>query len=38
MKLPKKHLADLWDLINETRCYQWDSNPWVWIVKFKRID
>ena len=27
----------LWDLINEKRGYSWGSNPWVWVVEFKRI-
>lgn len=29
--------ANLWDSINETRGYGWDTNPWVWVVEFKRI-
>lgn len=28
---------DLWDSINAKRGYGWDSNPWVWVVEFKRI-
>jgi hypothetical protein len=24
----------LWDSINAKRGYSWDSNPWVWVVKF----
>jgi len=28
----------LWDSINEKRGYGWASNPWVWVVDFKRID
>jgi len=27
---------ELWDSINEKRGYGWDSNPWVWVVEFKR--
>lgn len=26
----------LWDKINAKRGYSWDSNPWVWVVEFKR--
>jgi hypothetical protein len=28
----------LWDSINAKRGYGWDSNPWVWVVSFKRIE
>jgi len=28
---------DLWDSINSSRDYGWDSNPYVWVVGFKRI-
>ena len=26
----------LWDSINEKRGYSWKSNPWVWVIEFKR--
>jgi len=26
----------LWDSINAKRGYSWESNPWVWVVEFKR--
>lgn len=29
--------ANLWDSINLKRGYGWDSNPWVWVVEFKRL-
>jgi len=29
--------ARLWDSINLKRGYGWDSNPWVWVVEFKRL-
>ncbi|KGB99472.1 hypothetical protein [Burkholderia cepacia] len=28
---------DLWDSLNATRGYGWDTNPWVWVVEFRRI-
>lgn len=28
---------DLWDGLNATRGYGWDSNPWVWVVSFDRL-
>jgi hypothetical protein len=29
---------DLWDSINKKRGYSWESNPWVWVVEFRRIN
>ena len=34
----KMHFEALWDSINEDRGYSWESNPWVWVVNFKRIE
>lgn len=28
---------NLWDSINAKRGYSWDSNPWVWVIEFKRV-
>lgn len=28
----------LWDSINAKRGYPWESNPWVWVVEFKKLD
>lgn len=33
----KSEFAVLWDSINEKRGFGWDINPWVWVIKFKRI-
>lgn len=27
----------LWDSINAKRGYPWESNPWVWVIEFRRI-
>jgi len=29
--------AHLWDSINAKREYSWESNPWVWVITFKKI-
>lgn len=28
---------ELWDPINAKRGFPWASNPWVWVVEFKRV-
>ncbi len=32
----REKFRELWDSINAKRGYSWASNPWVWVVKFKR--
>lgn len=27
----------LWDSINAKRGYSWQSNPWVWVIDFRRV-
>lgn len=34
----KECFAHLWDSVNTDRGYSWDSNPFVWVVEFKRIE
>jgi hypothetical protein len=34
---PTSAFRDLWDSINVDR-YPWESNPWVWVVNFKRVE
>lgn len=28
----------LWNSINNDRGYGWDSNPWTWVIEFKRVE
>ena len=30
--------ASLWDSINSARGLGWDTNPWVWVISFKRVE
>lgn len=32
----RQSFSILWDKINAKRSHSWDSNPWVWVVEFKR--
>ena len=32
----RDRFCDLWNSINAKRGYSWESNPWVWVVEFKR--
>jgi len=34
--MPRWAFHELWDAINGKRA-PWDSNPWVWVIEFKRI-
>ncbi|MBA7499230.1 hypothetical protein ES704_01970 [subsurface metagenome] len=27
----------IWDSLNAKRGYGWDSNPWVWVISFKKV-
>lgn len=33
----RKTYRHLWDSINEKRGYGWATNPWVWVIEFKRL-
>lgn len=35
---PQKNFASLWDSINAKRGHGWDTNPWVWVVTFERVE
>ena len=30
--------AKLWNSINAKRGYGWETNPWVWVIEFERIN
>lgn len=32
------HFRWLWDKINASRGFGWDTNPWVWVVEFRRVE
>ena len=34
----KEYFELLWDSINLKRGYDWDKNPWVWVIEFKVIE
>ncbi len=29
--------AKLWDSLNEKRGFSWQSNPWIWILRFRKV-
>lgn len=34
---PLSQFIPLWNKINAKRGYSWESNPYVWVVEFKRV-
>jgi hypothetical protein len=34
---PIGFFGELWDSINAKRGYGWETNPWVWVIEFKRV-
>ena len=34
----KESFKILWDSLNAKRGLDWDKNPWVWALSFKRVD
>ncbi|MDR3572833.1 MAG: hypothetical protein P4L50_03145 [Anaerolineaceae bacterium] len=34
---PMTQYIDLWDKLNSKRGFSWSSNPWVWVITFRRI-
>lgn len=34
----RQSFALLWEDLNAKRGYSWNSNPWVWVVEFKKVE
>lgn len=34
---PRWKFVELWDALNGKRGHSWQSNPWVWVISFKRV-
>jgi len=34
----KGQFRDLWDSLNSKRGYDWNRNPWVWVIEFERVE
>lgn len=34
---PRLAFADLWDSLKPPAAHAWEANPWVWVVKFRRV-
>jgi hypothetical protein len=30
--------SDLWDSLNKKSGFGWDKNPWIWVIRFNRIE
>jgi hypothetical protein len=35
---PKRAFALLWNSIHEKRGYGWETNPWVWVIEFEKVE
>jgi hypothetical protein len=35
---PRQDFCELWDTLNAKRGYSWQSNPWVWVYEFGRVE
>lgn len=36
-RLPQQKFKELWNSINAKRGYNWETNPWVWVIEFQYI-
>lgn len=34
----RENFAISWDALNAKRGFSWESNPWVWVIEFKRLE
>ena len=34
---PRSWYRSAWDAVNASRGYPWSSNPWVWVLSFRRL-
>ena len=34
----KNAFLDVWNSLNAKSDYSWDSNPWVWVIEFERVE
>jgi hypothetical protein len=34
----KNNFMNLWNRINERRGHGWETNPWVWVISFKKTE
>ena len=35
---PRVYFEDLWNELYAKSGYPWESDPWVWVIEFKRIE
>lgn len=35
---PRKAFRRLWDSLSAKRGYGWDTDPWVWVIEFERME
>ncbi len=35
---PMNGFAEMWNSLNAKRGYSWESNPWVWVIEFKKVE
>ena len=36
-RLTMEYFKKLWNVINAKYGYEWEKNPWVWVIEFKQI-